>query len=124
MEPIPLSKPSVTSYGNFLFKIAALMPVLQDRSSQAPTLNAKYEQVLHCDKLMRELVLTQLPPCLNSQTPLDPSWPPWVSVARRFVFPRAFHLVLERCLFKQHYTGSLVLMLTTYWQLPYHYLRP
>lgn len=50
------------------------MPALQDRISQAPTLTAKYEQVLNFDKLMRELVLSQLPSCLNSQTSIDPSW--------------------------------------------------
>jgi len=50
------------------------MPALQDRVSQALTLVAKYEQVRHFDKLMRDLVLYQLPSCLNSQNRLDALW--------------------------------------------------
>lgn len=95
MEPLPLSIPTITSYGNFLYRVAALMPALQDRTSQAlPT--AKYDQVLHFDRLMRDLVTTQLPSCLNSQTPIDPSWPPFVTLARRCLTITSAHKIIVR----------------------------
>lgn len=94
MQPVPFSKPTITSYGSFLYRIAYLMPVLQDRISQAPTLSNKYKEVLHFDKLMRELVLSQLPAPLNSQTAVDPSWQGWVSLARRCLTITSAHKII------------------------------
>ncbi|KAH7393562.1 hypothetical protein BKA64DRAFT_90903 [Cadophora sp. MPI-SDFR-AT-0126] len=94
METIHASHPAITTYGNFLFRVAALMPALQDRSSEAHNLDAKYEHVLRFDKLMRELVIAQLPPCLNSQTQLDPMWPHWVAVARRCLTITSAHKII------------------------------
>ncbi|KUJ19815.1 uncharacterized protein LY89DRAFT_731066 [Mollisia scopiformis] len=94
MQSLPTSQPSMTTYGNFLFRVASLMPALQDRSSQANTLEAKYEQVLIFDKMMRELVMTQLPACLNSQTQIDPLWPSWVGVARRCLTITSAHKII------------------------------
>lgn len=94
MQILPLSQPSITTYGNFLFRIASLMPALHDRSSEGPTLDAKYEQVLIFDKMMRELVMTQLPACLNSQTQIDPLWPSWVGVARRCLTITSAHKII------------------------------
>ncbi|CZR59277.1 uncharacterized protein PAC_09169 [Phialocephala subalpina] len=94
MQALPMSQPSITTYGNFLFRVASLMPALHDRSSEAHTLEAKYEQVLIFDKMMRELVMTRLPPCLNSQTQLDPLWPAWVSAARRCLTITSAHKII------------------------------
>jgi hypothetical protein len=93
LQPLPLSTPTITSYGNFLHKVAALMPALQDRISLAQP-NAKYDQVLHFDRLMRDLVTTQLPSCLNSQTPIDPSWPQYVILARRCLTITSAHKII------------------------------
>ncbi|KAG4436127.1 hypothetical protein IFR05_008406 [Cadophora sp. M221] len=94
METIPTSKPAITTYGNFLFRVASLMPALQDRSSEAHGIDAKYEHVLQFDKMMRELVIAQLPPCLNSQTQVDPMWPHWVAVARRCLTITSAHKII------------------------------
>ncbi|PVH71544.1 hypothetical protein DL98DRAFT_503508, partial [Cadophora sp. DSE1049] len=94
METIPTSHPAITTYGNFLFRVAALMPALQDRSSEAHSIDAKYEHVLRFDKMMRELVIAQLPPCLNSQTQVDPMWPHWVAVARRCLTITSAHKII------------------------------
>lgn len=89
-----MSKPAITTYGNFLFRVASLMPALQDRSSEARGIDAKYEHVLQFDKTMRELVISQLPPCLNSQTQVDPMWPHWVAVARRCLTITSAHKII------------------------------
>ncbi|KAF8865789.1 hypothetical protein BDZ45DRAFT_374890 [Acephala macrosclerotiorum] len=94
MQAFSTSQPSITTYGNFLFRVASLMPALQDRLSEAHTLEAKYEQILIFDKMMRELVMTRLPPCLNSQTPIDSLWPSWVRVARRCLTITSAHKII------------------------------
>lgn len=70
------------------------MPALVDQLATAPTQHAKYEQVLGFDRVMREIVLSQLPSCLNSQTPIDPSWPPYVTVARRCLTITCAHKII------------------------------
>lgn len=94
MRPVPFSEPSLVVFGNFFFRIASLMPALLDRYYEAPTLDAKYEHVLRFDKMTRELVLSQLPPYLYSQTPVDPSWPPWVLLARKALSISAAHKII------------------------------
>jgi hypothetical protein len=93
MQPLPLSTPTITSYGNFLHRVAALMPALQDRISQSQP-SAKYDQILHFDRVMRELVNTQLPSCLNSQNPIDPSWPAFITLARRCLTITSAHKII------------------------------
>jgi hypothetical protein len=99
MQPVPSSDPTITSYGSFLYRIACLMPMLQDRISVAPTLSAKYKEVLHFDKMMRELVLTQLPPPLNSQSPINPAWQGFVPLARRCLTITSAHKIIVITLF-------------------------
>ena len=94
MQPIPTTRPSITTYGNFLFKVASLMPALLDQSSQAESIDLKYEQVLRFDRMMREIVISQLPSCLNSQTPVDQSWPKWVAVARKTLTITSAHKII------------------------------
>ena len=94
LQPLSSSAPAITSYGNFLFHIAALMPELLDKAAQAQTISTKYEQVLHFDKRMRDFVTTQLPSCINGQMPTDPSWPSWVPLARRSLTVTAAHKII------------------------------
>ncbi|RDW62294.1 hypothetical protein BP6252_11727 [Coleophoma cylindrospora] len=94
LQPLAASTPSITSYGNFLFRIACLMPELLDKTAGSQTVNMKYEQVLHFDQRMRDLVTTQLPPCINGQMPTDSSWPTWVPLARRCLTVTAAHKII------------------------------
>ena len=94
MQPVPLFTPSITSYGSFLYRIAYLMPMLQERVLQAPTLSTKYKEVLHFDNLMRELVSSQLPAPLNSQTTVASSWHAWVPLARRCLTITSAHKII------------------------------
>ncbi|TVY93627.1 putative transcription factor [Lachnellula willkommii] len=94
MRPTPLSSPTIMSYGNFLFRVACLMPALLDQSSRTHTLEAKYDEVLRFDQMMRELVVSELPPCLNSQTPIEPQWPRWALLARRCLTVTSAHKII------------------------------
>jgi len=94
MEPILMTRPAITTYGNFLFRVASLMPSLLDQSSEAESVDLKYEQVLRFDRMMREIVISQLPSCLHSQTPADQSWPKWVSVARKTLTITSAHKII------------------------------
>jgi hypothetical protein len=94
MQSIPSTEPSITIYGNFLFRIASLMPALLDQSSEPESIDLKYEHVLRFDRMMREIVISQLPPCLDSKTPIDQSWPKWVSVARRCLTITSAHKII------------------------------
>lgn len=96
MRSTPSSSPTIMSYGNFLFRIACLMPALLDQSSKTHTLEAKYEEVLRFDQMMRELVVSELPPCLNSQTPIEPQWPRWVLLARHCLTVTSAHKIIVR----------------------------
>jgi hypothetical protein len=72
------------------------MPPLLDRSSKARTIEAKYEEILRFDQMMRELVISELPACLNSQTPIEPRWPRWVLLARRCLTVTSAHKIIVR----------------------------
>ncbi|KAH6684399.1 hypothetical protein B0J14DRAFT_11637 [Halenospora varia] len=94
MKSLPLSIPGIMSYGNFLFRIAALMPALLDQCSKAHNLNTKYEEVLRFDQMMRDIVMSELPSCLNSQTLVDDSWPKWIVLARRCLTVTSAHKII------------------------------
>ncbi|TVY85176.1 putative transcription factor lepB [Lachnellula suecica] len=94
MQPVSPSKPTITSYGNFLFRVAHLMPGLLDRSSKARSVLARYEEVLRFDQMMRELVMSELPTCLNSQTLIDPQWPRWLLLSRRCLTITSAHKII------------------------------
>ncbi|KAI1486023.1 hypothetical protein F5X96DRAFT_657110 [Biscogniauxia mediterranea] len=80
----PSHQPTISSYCIVLAKMAWLMPQLVDGahrlSSTSP--NKHYEHVLELDLKMRQLV-SDIPPFLSRQTPIDPNWPPWVNWARQ-----------------------------------------
>ncbi|KAH8683084.1 hypothetical protein BGZ60DRAFT_210942 [Tricladium varicosporioides] len=94
MRSLPLSIPGIMSYGNFLFRVAALMPALLDQCSKAHNLNTKYEEVLRFDRMMRDIVMSDLPSCLNSQTLVDDSWPKWIVLARRCLTVTSAHKII------------------------------
>ncbi|KAF4626316.1 hypothetical protein G7Y89_g11846 [Cudoniella acicularis] len=71
MQNLPLFVPSIVSYGNFLFHIAALMPALLDQSSKAQRIEAKYDE-----------------------TVVDASWPRWVVLARRCLTVTSAHKII------------------------------
>ncbi|KAI5917494.1 hypothetical protein F4810DRAFT_44045 [Camillea tinctor] len=81
---MPRNKPTISSYCIVLAKMAWLMPQLVDGahrlSSTSPT--KRYEHVLELDLKMRQIV-SDIPPFLSRQGPVDPSWPPWVNWARQ-----------------------------------------
>ncbi|KAL3422669.1 C6 zinc finger domain-containing protein [Phlyctema vagabunda] len=94
LQPVPPSSSSLIAYSNFLFHVSNLMPELLDEAGKTHTINAKYEQVLKFDQRMRDLVTTRLPPCINSQMPMDSSWPTWVPLARRCLTITAAHKII------------------------------
>ncbi len=70
------------------------MPELLDSTCEAQTLHAKYEQVLRFDRQMRDLVTSQLPPCLSSQSTIDSDWPCWVPLAQRSLTITSAHKII------------------------------
>jgi hypothetical protein len=97
MQLLPLSTPIITTYSTFLFKAAALIPALQDQLSEVHS-KIKYEQILRFGKMMRDIVISQFPSCLNSQTAIESSWPRWVTVARRCLTITSAHKIIVRLL--------------------------
>ncbi|KAI9742917.1 MAG: hypothetical protein M1818_003646 [Claussenomyces sp. TS43310] len=94
LERLPDTKPAMTTYSNFLHEIACLMPKLLDKMSEARTLHGKYEQVMLFDRKMRDLATHQLPPTLNCQVPIDPTWPCWIPLARRSLTATSAHKII------------------------------
>lgn len=77
------SVPTESSYCNYRYDIAALMPQLLDAVSSCNTLFTKYEQVLQYDDKMRKLVTAYIPTFLSTTAPVASSWPQFVGWARR-----------------------------------------
>jgi hypothetical protein len=75
--------PTEASYCIYRYDIAALMPELLDAVSRCNTFFTKYEQVLQFDEKMRKLVTAYIPTFLSTGAPVEASWPPFVSWARR-----------------------------------------
>jgi hypothetical protein len=82
MSSLPQTTPTITSYCNYLFEIAALIPKLQDAMANSNTPFTKYEQVLLYDEKMRKLA-TEYMPTFLSNAPVSPNWPVYVPWARR-----------------------------------------
>lgn len=83
MTPKPQSTPTQSSYCNYLYDIAALMPQLQDAMAASNTLFTKYEQVLLYDDKMRKLATASMPTFLSKNAPVSADWPLYVGWARR-----------------------------------------
>lgn len=75
--------PTQSSYCNFRYDIAALMPQLLDAMADCNTLFTKYEQVLKYDAKMRELATASIPTFLSTNAPVAEGWPSYISWARR-----------------------------------------
>ncbi|KAJ5151315.1 uncharacterized protein N7482_010567 [Penicillium canariense] len=86
-------QPTVTGYSRLFYKIAALMPDLQDDVTSCNTLYTRYEKVLKYDRRLRTLATQHLPSYLQN-IPLDPSWPCYVPWARRSLAISSAHKVI------------------------------
>lgn len=82
MSNLSEDHPTVTSHSRLKYKIAALMPDLQDDMTSCNTHYTRYEEVLKYDRRLRTLATQHLPYFLQN-VPLDPSWPCYVEWARR-----------------------------------------
>ncbi|KAF2993825.1 hypothetical protein E8E13_002118 [Curvularia kusanoi] len=94
LEHKPKSVPTQTSYCNYRYEIAALMPRLLDASSACNTLFTKYEQVLKYDEKMRRLATASMPAFLSTNAVVDPDWPVWISWGRRSLAICASHKII------------------------------
>lgn len=88
------SVPTQTSYCNYRYEIAALMPRLLDASSQCNTLFTRYEQVLKFDEKMRKLATASMPTFLSTNAPIDADWPAWIGWGRRSLAICASHKII------------------------------
>jgi hypothetical protein len=82
MSPCTQTMPTITSYCNYLFEIAMLIPQLQDAMASSNTPITRYEQVLLYDEKMRKLATEYMPTFLFN-APVSPTWPVYVPWARR-----------------------------------------
>jgi hypothetical protein len=83
MRTLPQATPTITSYCNYLYDIAHLIPQLQDAMASSNTLYTKYEQVLKYDEQMRALATAYMPTFLSTNAPVASTWPIYVPWARR-----------------------------------------
>ena len=94
LERQPQSAPTQTSYCNYRYEIAALMPKLLDESLQCKTLFTTYEQVLEFDKKMRNLATTLMPAFLSTGAAVHADWPRWIGWGRRSLAICASHKII------------------------------
>ena len=94
MMPVPRHTPTIASYCNYLYDIAALIPQLQDAMANSNTLFTKYEQVVSFDEKMRELATSYMPTFLSTNAPVASSWPIYVPWARRSLAICAAHKII------------------------------
>jgi hypothetical protein len=92
--PLLVTTPSVTSYCNYLYDIAALMPQLQTAMNMCKTDFTKYEQVLSYDEKMRELATRYMPTFLSSNSPVTTALPVFTTWARRSLAICAAHKII------------------------------
>jgi hypothetical protein len=90
----PESVPTQTSYCNYRYEIAALMPRLLDATAQCNTLFTKYEQVLKFDEKMRKLATVSMPTFLSTSAPIETDWPVWIGWGRRSLAICAAHKII------------------------------
>lgn len=94
MAPVPAETPTVTSYCNYLYDIASLIPQLQGAMASAKTLYTKYEQVLAYDEKMRQLATAYMPTFLSANSPVPSTLPVYVPWARRSLAIYAAHKII------------------------------
>ena len=86
--------PTQSSFTNYLYEIAKLMPAGHDAILASNTLYTKYERVLEFDAKLRQLVTEQCPKYLNVMEPIEPGWPAWIPWARRSVMLCYHHKII------------------------------
>lgn len=91
---LPADTPTITSYCNYHYDIAALMPRLQVAINGSNTLYTKYEHVLAYDDKMRQQVTACMPTFLSAQSSVPPDWPVYVPWARRGLAICAAHKIM------------------------------
>ncbi|KAF2732400.1 hypothetical protein EJ04DRAFT_496896 [Polyplosphaeria fusca] len=90
----PSSNPTQSSYCNFRYDIAALMPELLDATASCNTQYTRYEQVLQYDDKMRKLATASIPTFLAADAPLNVEWPSFASWGRRSLTICAAHKII------------------------------
>jgi len=88
------SIPTITSYSNYHYDIAALIPQLQDAMAHSNTPFTKYEHVLTYDTKMRDLATASMPTFLSTRSPIPDDWPNFVPWARRSLAICAAHKII------------------------------
>ncbi|KEF54533.1 uncharacterized protein A1O9_09700 [Exophiala aquamarina CBS 119918] len=83
MQPLSEDVPSMTSFPNFLYSFAELMPQIHDAIVSSNTLYTKYEQVLDYDAKMRTMATEGLPKFFSVSEPISSEWPQFIPWARR-----------------------------------------
>lgn len=83
MQPLSDDVPSMTSFPNFLYSFAELMPQIHDAIVSSNTLFTKYEQVLDYDAKIRTMATEGLPKFFSVQEPISSEWPQFIPWARR-----------------------------------------
>ncbi|KAF1925359.1 uncharacterized protein M421DRAFT_259978 [Didymella exigua CBS 183.55] len=94
LQRLPEAVPTQTSYCNYRYKVAALMPRLLDATSECNTLFTKYEQVLKYDEKMRKLATASMPTFLSTSATINADWPVWIGWARRSLAICAAHKII------------------------------
>lgn len=92
--PLPPNVPSITSYCNYLYEIASLMPELQDAMNSSKTAYTRYEQVLSYDEKMRQLATQYMPTFLSTSFPVTSNLPVFTTWARRSLAICAAHKII------------------------------
>lgn len=83
MQPLSEDVPSMTSFPNFLYSFAELMPQIHDAIVSSNTLYTKYEQVLDYDAKIRTMATEGLPKFFSVLEPISSEWPKFIPWARR-----------------------------------------
>lgn len=105
MLQLPETEPTITTYCRLLTRIASIMPQLQDDLTSCNTLFTKYEQVIKWDKEMRILAAER--PSFLLNIPIDPSWPCYISWARRSLAISSAHkiIMIHRSFLSESFTN-------------------
>ncbi|KAH8681920.1 hypothetical protein BX600DRAFT_505551 [Xylariales sp. PMI_506] len=106
MVSLPDSIPTIVTYTRLLTRIAAIMPRLQDDLMSCNTPYTKYEQIIKWDKRMRAISTSERPVFLLN-VPIEPSWPPYVSWARRSLAISSAHkiIMIHRTFLSESFTN-------------------
>lgn len=83
MDLIDEGCPTYVSYTNYLFQIAKLMAKHHEAVLRSSTLLTKYEHTLDYDHRLRALASNAMPRYFDVGKPVDPTWPDWITWARR-----------------------------------------